>query len=137
MISIKDYENISKINKIINQANPPEKISDIACNTRVSEKQLQRLFKKYVGITPAHFLLIARFKNVLGMMAKYRNVEDVNKIADEENYYDISHLSKDTRHLAGHSPYILQKTGSIIKLTENMAIVYEDDNECTFCIYSH
>lgn len=137
LISVKDCENIKMINMIINQANPPDKISEIAYNAGVSEKQLQRLFKRYVGITPTHYLLITRFKNVLKMLAKYRNAEDINKIAERENYYDISHLCKDTKHLAGHTPSILQETGNIIKLMGNMAIVYEDESECTFCIYSH
>ncbi len=137
LISIKDYENIQKINKIINQTNPLDKINDIAYNMGISEKQLQRLYKRYIGITPIHFMLITRFKNVLRMLSEYKESKELNKIADDKKYYDISHLCKDTKHLAGHSPYVLQETGNIIKLVENMAIVYEDDNECTFCIYSH
>jgi len=132
-----NINNINTINEILKNTSPFNKVSDIAADQNITAKQMQRIFRKYTGITPIQYFLIMRFKSVLRLLSEYQHNGDVSKIAEIESYYDNSHLNKETKRLAGHTPAVLQETGNIIKLIENMAIVFEDQDECTFCIYSH
>lgn len=137
IVSQKDQDNIEKIIKFINNQNLNDNIQDIATNIGTTSKQLLRLSKKYIGIAPMLFLHIARFKKVLRAISDSKKRGIVTDIAEMESFYDISHLAKETRSLSGHTPSELMETGETITQIDNLAIVFEDDQECTFCIYSY
>ena len=135
--SPKDLDNIEKVIQFINKQNLNDNVQDIASNIGTSSKQLLRLSKKYIGIAPIHFMQIARFKKVLRAISDTKNGKIITDIPEMESYYDISHLAKETKNLSGHTPSVLMETGEIISQTDNLAIVFEDNKECTFCIYSY
>lgn len=68
-----------------------------------SERSLERLFKSYIGVTPALFHRINRFQSALDHLrgVHFRSLTDV---AYEHDYADQSHYIREFKEFAGVSP---------------------------------
>ena len=81
-------------------------IADVARETGISTRQLQRRFLAAVGITPKVFCRIQRFQHVI------REMENPNHqwtdTAISAGYYDQAHLIRDFRQFAGTPPSALE-----------------------------
>jgi len=71
----------------------------------VTERQLQRLFRQGVGITPKMLCRVTRFQNVLARLDAHS--ERWADAAVDAAYYDQSHLLRDFRQFAGATPTFL------------------------------
>ncbi|HKG08135.1 MAG TPA: helix-turn-helix domain-containing protein [Pedobacter sp.] len=71
---------------------------------KISERQLERDFKRCVGISPKKFQRIIRFERALDLLstADYRQLTSV---AYQLGYYDQAHFIKDFSSFSGMSPY--------------------------------
>lgn len=67
----------------------------------VGERQLENLFKKWVGISPKRFAQIIRFNYIFHLV---ENHEGWSEIAYEAAYYDQSHFIKNFRNFTGENP---------------------------------
>jgi AraC-like DNA-binding protein len=76
-------------------------IRELAAKAGISERQLEREFNHFVGLTPKLFSSILRFQRVF--TAIERDSEWVN-VALECGYYDQSHLIADFRRFSGSTP---------------------------------
>lgn len=75
-------------------------ISDAAC---VSNRHLDRLFKKRIGLTPKQYIKIARFNKAIDIMKnKYDN--NFTQIALDAGFYDQSHLTNNFIEFVGITP---------------------------------
>ena len=79
-------------------------ISDVADAFGVSERRLERHFKRSVGLSPKTFSRIVRFQSVV------RSVQgdpktDILEAALGLGYYDQSHLIRDFREFSGVTPH--------------------------------
>ncbi len=97
-------------------------VEALAAEMHVSNRTLERIFKKNVGIPPKEFLRIIRFQEVL---RRLRNTAEQNespvtakesllRIAYELGYYDHAHLTNEFKKYAGILPSELSlfyKTG--------------------------
>jgi AraC-like DNA-binding protein len=80
-------------------------ISQIADECGISERQLQRMFRQHVGISPKLLSRISRFQRVLTQLdSTASNWADV---AVDAGYYDQSHLLLDFRQFAAETPSFL------------------------------
>ncbi len=88
------------------------RVEQLANKMMMNTSTLYRLFSSELGISPKAFLQTSRFRDALGQLisAKYVNLNDV---ANENNYYDLSHFSKEIKSLSGKSPKILKKEISV------------------------
>jgi AraC-like DNA-binding protein len=75
-------------------------VSELAAYHEISEKQLGRYFKEYVGLPTKTFLNIVRFQNMLTAM-KNKNNNILNQSLDL-GYYDQSHFIKDINKYYGN-----------------------------------
>ena len=74
-------------------------LAEIAC---VCKKQLERIFRYYVGMNPKEYCCIARFQMAMRMMQLgSHNYAD---IAYSAGYSDQSHFIRDFRKYSGYSP---------------------------------
>lgn len=74
-------------------------LAEIAC---VCKKQLERIFRYYVGMNPKEYCCIARFQKALRMMQL--GSQDYVGIAHSAGYSDQSHFIRDFRRYSGFSP---------------------------------
>ncbi|MFP3154658.1 helix-turn-helix domain-containing protein [Lachnospiraceae bacterium ZAX-1] len=80
----------------------PENVSEICNILNYSQKQCERLFKKYFGLTPKMILSVLRFQNALRILTSaHVKQSDILRI---KGYYDQPHLNKNVKQLIGLTP---------------------------------
>jgi AraC-like DNA-binding protein len=79
------------------------KIRDIVNKINISQRQLNRQFNQFLGLTPLEFTRVNRFMNVIEMIRKSKNLI-LTEVAYESGYYDQSHFIHECRRLAGLTP---------------------------------
>jgi AraC-like DNA-binding protein len=77
-------------------------VSELATFTGVGERQLENLFKKYIGLSPKFFSRIVRFNHIFDLVKK--NKSRWSSLAYEAAYYDQSHFIRNFKTFTGESP---------------------------------
>lgn len=90
--------------KIINETNGIATVSDIANMANVSERQLQRLFKTRIGISPKDYCKIIRVNNYLDLILTKKKPIDWMELVVEYDYHDQPHLITEVKSIAKLSP---------------------------------
>lgn len=89
------------------------RVRDLVDATGFSERHVQALFRRFVGVTPKQFARIARFKAMLRSLGGIENMElrgdplpeqDWAGIATAHGFADQSHLSHEFRGFTGITP---------------------------------
>ena len=77
-------------------------VTDMAGRIGVGERQLERLFKKYVGLSPKFFARIIRFSTIFQLIQQ----EDPGwaGLACESGFYDQSHFIRNFKAFTGEDP---------------------------------
>ena len=99
--------NIEKINKIIEKIGTDRgitKVDNIVSFFGINKRTLQRLFYKYVGVSPKWVIKKYRLQEVLEKFEQ-GNV-DVQDMINELGYFDQSHFIRDFKAFIGKSPHI-------------------------------
>ena len=94
--------------KIIHQAKGVVTIGDISKNVYVSERQLQRLFKTRVGISPKDYCKIIRLNSYIDFMLSKDKSVDWMELVVEYDYHDQPHLINEVKSITKLSPKKLQ-----------------------------
>lgn len=88
---------------LIASLNGTSSIRDIAREVGVSERSLERAFRRYVGASPKAFSRVVRFQRVLREIEN-QGEDDILSTALDLGYYDQSHLINDFNQFSGTSP---------------------------------
>jgi AraC-like DNA-binding protein len=75
----------------------------------VSERQLERRFKRSIGLSPHRFLRILRFQEAVRLLRNGR-FDNMAVLASELNYSDQSHFIKEIEAFSGRRPTALCQT---------------------------
>ena len=78
-------------------------VKDMARNTGNSERQLNRYFIRYVGISPKEYASMKRFIHSLKNLKDYPS-DNLTGIAYKSGYYDQAHFIHEYRMFAGLTP---------------------------------
>jgi AraC-like DNA-binding protein len=81
---------------------PSASVADAAARAFVSERELQRRFKEHIGYGPKTLQRVLRFQRFMKQIAVAP--VDLAWAAAAAGYSDQSHLSRETRRLAGLTP---------------------------------
>jgi len=78
-------------------------------NTQLGYKQLERKFKKYIGITPKKYFILKRY---ISFYESWLKRDDYNYIdlVYEHDFFDQNHLIKDFKSILNQSPNQFKKT---------------------------
>ncbi|MEH0158479.1 helix-turn-helix domain-containing protein [Limibacter armeniacum] len=96
-------------------------VSEVAETCCTTLRNLQRDFKKAIGLSPKQFISLVRFNNAFRMMVKQPH-QSLESISYECGYYDPSHLIKDFRKFMGVVPsHLKAKERKKIDLVMGMA----------------
>jgi len=90
--------------KIIHKTKGVIKVSEIANKVHVSERQLQRLFKARMGITPKDYCKIVRVNHYLEFLFSKGNSVDWMELVVEYDYHDQPHLINEVKSISKLSP---------------------------------
>jgi AraC-like DNA-binding protein len=89
--------------QLIDAADVPPRVPQLAADLGVSERQLRRGFAEVIGLSPKHYLRVARFRKAL-RVARAASAPDWAAIASQVGYYDQAHLIADFREMTGVTP---------------------------------
>ena len=91
----------------IHSTNGQISIYELAKTNFTTIRQLERNFKKYIGLSPKEYSNIIRFQNALRIIKNSNQNRSLLDIAFECGYYDHSHLSNEIKRNTGLSPSLL------------------------------
>jgi AraC-like DNA-binding protein len=77
-------------------------IGDVASEGGFTERYLEQLFKKYVGITPKYFARIVRFNYIFHLIADPK--PDWADLTFRAGFYDQSHFIRNFKSFTGEDP---------------------------------
>ena len=77
-------------------------VTEMASAAGVGERQLERLFKKYIGLTPKYYARIIRFNYIFQLIKSKEN--SWAEIAYQSGYYDQSHFIHNFKAFTGEDP---------------------------------
>lgn len=100
--NLKPQEKIEHcINEIFNTHGMID-IEQLASKVSLSTRQLERLFKKVIGLTPKFYSRIIRFNYIFDVMKEQKNTWI--RTALQSGYFDQSHFIKNFKEFAGEEP---------------------------------
>jgi AraC-like DNA-binding protein len=82
---------------------PGARVEELAARHGLSERTLQRLFRRYVGLGPKWVLQRYRLHEAAERMAA-GDGDDLTRLALELGYYDLPHFTTHFRRAVGRSP---------------------------------
>lgn len=85
------------------KTNGTKNISNILDNNLSQRRQLERHFKKQIGISPKQLSKVIRLQATLQMLINKKD-ETLTELAYENEYFDQSHFIKDFKELIGVTP---------------------------------
>ena len=87
---------------LILESNAAVSVAGIAKQVNVSERQLERLFKRYIGLSPKFYCRIIRFSYIFEQVQN-KEVE-WSELAQLTGFYDQSHFIKNFQEFTGEDP---------------------------------
>lgn len=91
----------------IHSTNGQISISGLSKRNFITVRQLERNFKKLIGLSPKEYSSIIRFQNALRLIKNSSQNRSLLDIALECGYYDHAHLSNEIKQKTGLSPSLL------------------------------
>lgn len=77
-------------------------VNEMSLAGNISERQLERLFKKYVGLSPKYYARIIRFNYIFQLIKSGKS--NWADIVYQSGYYDQSHFIRDFKAFTGEDP---------------------------------
>jgi AraC-like DNA-binding protein len=93
----------AKVTERIIQAGGRESMTTLRSVTGLGERRLERMFNRYVGISPKAFARTVRFQNVLRSL-EASPCYGLSDVAVSFGYYDQPHMIHEFREFSGMSP---------------------------------
>ena len=79
-------------------------IYEISKRNFTTVRQLERIFKTQIGLTPKGYARIIRFRSALSMLSDINQKKSISDIAFECGFYDHAHLTNEIKRLTGITP---------------------------------
>lgn len=77
-------------------------VYDVAKRNFTTVRQVERMFRTHIGLTPKEYIKIVRFQSVLSRMNDAQT--SLSDIAFEGGFYDQSHLTNEMKRYTGLTP---------------------------------
>lgn len=81
-----------------------KEVSELVHLSKISLRNLQRMFKKYIGISPQWIIMRYRLHEALSQMEKDADNTSLTRLAYDLNYFDQTHFIKDFKKFTGLTP---------------------------------
>ena len=95
------------------------KVRDIADMMNTCERNCNRIFKKFIGLSPKQFLMIHRITKISDVLKNNSDLSAV-QLAKMFGYYDLAHLNHDFRFIGGYTAH------EVIENMQNKIVNYRE-----------
>jgi len=96
--------NLAAIVKDIQASLGQVNIDELAKRNFTTVRQLERNFKKHIGISPKEFANVVRFQHTFSSIKNNKQGKSLSEIAFYCGYYDHAHLSNEIKRYTGIAP---------------------------------
>lgn len=93
-------KHLKKVIELINEGQAIGSLSELAL---LSDRQIERHFGNWLGITPKHYQRIIRVKNVIEFLRCHANAK-LSDVAQQFGFSDQAHMSREFQAIARTSP---------------------------------
>lgn len=97
-------EILEKSLELIQQKNQKYKVSELAAELKISQKTLNRKFRKYLNCTVKDYLEVAQFRKSFNHFLNENKSEKLTDLAYQFDYYDQSEFIKQFKKITGINP---------------------------------
>jgi AraC-like DNA-binding protein len=87
---------------LVFSSNGMASVAEMIAVAQVSERQIERLFKKYIGLSPKYYSRIIRFNYIFQLIKSKKN--SWTEIVYQSGYYDQSHFIRNFKAFTGEDP---------------------------------
>lgn len=87
---------------LIFQSNGKVEVKEMAAVAGISERQLERLFKTYIGLSPKYYARIIRFNYIFQLIQSKKS--SCAEVIYQSGYYDQSHFIRNFKAFTGEDP---------------------------------
>ncbi len=87
---------------LIFESNGTASVAELATSAGVNERQLERLFKKYIGLAPKYYSRIIKFNHIFQLIKEEKCTW--SDIVYQSGYYDQSHFIRNFKAFTGEDP---------------------------------
>ncbi len=91
------------LEKALDTIEDVETLERISENTPLSQRQIERNFKRWLGMTPKHYQRILRVKKAICFLRENNN-HDLANIAQQFGFSDQAHMTREFRAIARMTP---------------------------------
>lgn len=82
----------------------------------VTERQLERKFREYIGISPKRFIDTIKFQHLLKLLQKQSEEEPIAALIYSSGYYDQAHLNNIFKRMTGLTPSRYKDTSQLLAI---------------------
>ncbi|MCB0579836.1 MAG: AraC family transcriptional regulator [Phaeodactylibacter sp.] len=94
-------------------------MDELAASAYISPRQLEREFKRKIGLTPKRYMRLARLNEVNRLLEKNSSL-GLADIAYETGYADQAHFIRDFKHFTGEKPTVFLREKERFIVNPNM-----------------
>jgi AraC-like DNA-binding protein len=105
--SKRQHNQLQSVINDIHATNGQISIYELSKRNFITIRQLERNFKKHIGLSPKEYTNIIRFQHAMLMIKNSGEDRSLSDIAFECGYYDHSHLANEIRRNTGLPPSLL------------------------------
>jgi AraC-like DNA-binding protein len=90
--------------ELINRHEGLIRVEDLLKELQVSERQLERLYRRHIGVTPKKFMNVIQFQHFLKIFRDLSAESKLTTAVYQAGYYDQSHLNNYFKTMTGITP---------------------------------
>ncbi|MBC8985309.1 AraC family transcriptional regulator [Pedobacter sp. N36a] len=91
-------------------------IAELLRELPLTEKQLERKFREYIGTSPKRFADTIKFQHLLKLLQKQRDQDKIAALIYAAGYYDQAHLNNSFKKMTGLSPRYYKHTQQLLAI---------------------
>ena len=116
-----DTTMVQQVIESMEQRNGNTTVEEIIKDFNITERTLQRWFKKVIGINPKLYLRIVRFNYVISQLEL--SSTPLKEIMYDAGYFDQSHFIKDFLQFTGCNPSIFKNNPAMVTSRETVLAI--------------
>lgn len=96
---------VTKSTEMIVELKGNATVKGIATAIGCSQRHLQKIFKKHIGLSPKEFIVIIKLRETIELMAYPEHIDrSLTNLSLDNNYYDQAHFNNTFRAITNTSP---------------------------------
>lgn len=100
-----DFTNVipDSLEKALESIEQDEALGQLNESIKLSQRQVERLFKLWLGMTPKHYQRILRIKKAISFLRRHKNV-NLADVSQQFGFSDQAHMTREFRTIACITP---------------------------------